>query len=358
MPKDDLLLSAAECSKLIGLSVRTLRVYEVRGLLSPQRTSKGWRVYGRAELTRLGEILTLKSLGLSLVHIHEVLSRENVDLGRLLSAQEAQLRAQQDTTAAMLTRLAALEARMELSTPLTVDDLLTLAKETNAMTIPSDSTAWKRYEQMRPRSAIKMPPQTLRDAPGAYHFGGQTYGEVTARFRKLYLQLIGQPKVRLLAEGPDQLFAKVVPAQLTLTRDADGEASGMTLHQNGQEISAPRISADTFATAKDALNNRRVNKTPHPQSEALLRKLLASQIAGAPDFTLLAPALAEVVREQQELLQAELEASGPLQRVRFKDVSPDGADIFTLTFANESTDCAISLGSDGLIRGFFIGPAL
>lgn len=352
------LLSAAECARQIGLSVRTLRVYEDRGLLSPRRTAKGWRVYGAAELTRLGEILTLKSLGLSLAQISEAFTRDHADLDAILSAQHSQLTEQQRSITAMLARLDALRPRLAQGCSLSVDELITLSKETHAMTAQPDDTAWKRYEQMRPRTAIKMPADMLSDAPGAYHFQAQTYGQITASGRKLYLQLLGQPKVQLFAEGPDKLFAKAAPAQMTLTRDATGAVTGLTLHQNGVDTPALRISDAAFSKAKDALASRRASAQPLPDSETLLRRFLASQIEGAPDMAMLAPALAQAVVDQQEVVQAELDEAGALQEVTFKGVSPEGSDIFTLTFEATQIDCAISLNDDGLISGLYLGPTL
>ena len=59
-------LTAADCARRIGLSVRALRLYEQHGLIAPRRTRKTWRLYGPDEIARLNEVLALKSLGSSL----------------------------------------------------------------------------------------------------------------------------------------------------------------------------------------------------------------------------------------------------------------------------------------------------
>lgn len=82
-PTTETWLTAAECARRIGLSVRALRVYERHGLIAPRRTSKSWRLYGATDITRLNEVLALKSLGLSLSHIAELLQGRPTDLGRL-----------------------------------------------------------------------------------------------------------------------------------------------------------------------------------------------------------------------------------------------------------------------------------
>ena len=75
-------LTAADCSRRIGLSVRALRVYEQHGLVTPRRTGKSWRLYGPDDIARLNEVLALKSLGLSLSSIAELLKDRPTDLLR------------------------------------------------------------------------------------------------------------------------------------------------------------------------------------------------------------------------------------------------------------------------------------
>lgn len=60
-------------ARLAGVSVRTLHHYEDEGLLNPRRAPNGYRVYGSGEVERLHSIIVLRSLGLSLARIGEVL---------------------------------------------------------------------------------------------------------------------------------------------------------------------------------------------------------------------------------------------------------------------------------------------
>jgi DNA-binding transcriptional MerR regulator len=80
------LLTAADCARRTGLTVRALRVYETRGFIRPVRTEKGWRLYSRKDLEKLAAIVTLKSLGLSLTEIGTTLKGEP-DLARLFRAR-------------------------------------------------------------------------------------------------------------------------------------------------------------------------------------------------------------------------------------------------------------------------------
>ncbi|WP_051038815.1 MerR family transcriptional regulator [Chamaesiphon minutus] len=65
-----------DLSKRTGLSIRTLHYYDEIGLLSPShRTESGYRVYGKQDIIRLQQIVTLKQIGFSLEDVRSCLSR-------------------------------------------------------------------------------------------------------------------------------------------------------------------------------------------------------------------------------------------------------------------------------------------
>lgn len=74
-------------AELTGLGVQTLRLYERRGLLSPDRTDGGTRLYSSDDLDRLRRITDLLESGLNLAGIALVLQLEE---------ENAALRAQLD----------------------------------------------------------------------------------------------------------------------------------------------------------------------------------------------------------------------------------------------------------------------
>ena len=82
MPQIEI-LQIGEIAKRAGVSVRTVRYYEERGLLPPAaRTSGGVRLYGEAEVARLCVIRRLRTLGLSLDEIEGLLGGRNTIEGR------------------------------------------------------------------------------------------------------------------------------------------------------------------------------------------------------------------------------------------------------------------------------------
>ena len=71
---------------LVGTNIQNLRVYERRGLVEPDRTDGGTRLYSDADITRLRRIAALLEDGLNLAGIALVLELEadNARLRRLL----------------------------------------------------------------------------------------------------------------------------------------------------------------------------------------------------------------------------------------------------------------------------------
>lgn len=66
------LMGIAEMCTTFGVSPRTLRFYETKGLLAPRRIN-GTRVYGKLDRARLARILRAKSLGTPLAEIKHYL---------------------------------------------------------------------------------------------------------------------------------------------------------------------------------------------------------------------------------------------------------------------------------------------
>jgi DNA-binding transcriptional MerR regulator len=63
-------------AELVGMGVQTLRLYENRGLLEPDRTDGGTRRYSENDLDRLRRIGVLLDAGLNLAGIAMVLELE------------------------------------------------------------------------------------------------------------------------------------------------------------------------------------------------------------------------------------------------------------------------------------------
>lgn len=86
--------TTGEMAKLCGISVRTVQFYDAKGLLKPsQLTEGGRRIYTEDDLAGMRIICTLKSLGLSLSSIKDIMhSGRPIDtLSQLLKERQKQL---------------------------------------------------------------------------------------------------------------------------------------------------------------------------------------------------------------------------------------------------------------------------
>ena len=89
-------------AELADMHPQTLRMYEARGLIEPQRSPKGTRLYSQADVERLRRIQEMTSeLGLNLAGVERVLELEEklTRMRRKVEALEARAEALQDEIA-------------------------------------------------------------------------------------------------------------------------------------------------------------------------------------------------------------------------------------------------------------------
>lgn len=73
-------LKIGEAAQRTGLTTKTIRYYELLGLLkAPQRTYSGYRIYDQKDVDRLTFIKKAKNLGFSLEDIRETLAIHDVE---------------------------------------------------------------------------------------------------------------------------------------------------------------------------------------------------------------------------------------------------------------------------------------
>jgi len=95
---NDRRLKIGELARQTGLSIKTIRYYERRGLLEqPPRTQGGYRLYGLEEVARLRFVQRAKLLGLTLEEIKELVGlavrcNEGEIVPRLEEVLEAKLK--------------------------------------------------------------------------------------------------------------------------------------------------------------------------------------------------------------------------------------------------------------------------
>jgi DNA-binding transcriptional MerR regulator len=349
-------LTASECARQTGLTVKALRVYEREGLLKPKRTVKDWRVYDASDLTRIGEVTALRALGLKLSTIAQLLRDRESDINHVLELQQSELSQRRIQIDAGLTMIAMFRKRAAKGETLSINDLASAIKESQMTTTTPEAVAWKRYEQMRPRVATIPDHQNMKSCCGHFQLEGGTMINVFMQQDKLLTQIPGQPAFQLFPEGTDAYFQPEVHAQITFGRDAAGIVSSLTLHQNGLEQKARRVTDREADQALAKLKARMDGGHPHPESRRLVEVMLDSQLQGKPCLDLMIPELAAIVIEQNEGVTRELVALGQRTDLTFLTVTPEGWDAYRATFENGELDVSMHIDANGKISGQWLEP--
>jgi MerR family transcriptional regulator/heat shock protein HspR len=79
---DEGVFAISVAARMASMEIQNLRVYERRGLVDPDRTPGGTRIYSEADVERLVRIGELLADGLNLAGIQRVLELEHL-VGRL-----------------------------------------------------------------------------------------------------------------------------------------------------------------------------------------------------------------------------------------------------------------------------------
>jgi DNA-binding transcriptional MerR regulator len=167
-PKRPVSLSAAECARRTGLTVRALRVYERHGLIEPARSGKGWRCYGQRELQRLNVIVTLKAFGMTLAQIRALLATKAPPIARVLQMQLRACKARKEAADKALGLVQTALATIESGRHLSLEELCNLTRSMemssqhaiareliNQQITPDEERAYMTWMAARPLEEVK-----------------------------------------------------------------------------------------------------------------------------------------------------------------------------------------------------------
>jgi hypothetical protein len=187
-------------------------------------------------------------------------------------------------------------------------------------------------DEKRPRRQVPYDPARFERFVGDYKFG--SYGTMTvSRWRdRFFTQLTGQEVLELYPESDFEFFYKSVPGQISFITDATGRPTALIMHRGGVNQRLPKLGRAGAAELHAALARRIAENQPSPGTEAYVRSFLSSVAADRPDYSGMAPHLAQTAREEWPAQRSALRALGQLKAVRFLRVSPQGADLFEADF--------------------------
>lgn len=94
--------------------------------------------------------------------------------------------------------------------------------------------------QSKPREAITLDPAMLENYVGTYELGPEFSIAITTEGPRLFVQASGQDRLEAFAETETDFFLRIVDAQISFEVGPDGKATGLVLHQNGQDMPGSR----------------------------------------------------------------------------------------------------------------------
>jgi hypothetical protein len=91
------------------------------------------------------------------------------------------------------------------------------------------------------RTAVQLAQEMLGSYVGVYQFAPTASVEITRDGHRTFAQLTGQSRFEIFAEKKDEFFLRIVPAQISFSRDDSGTVVALVLHQNGRDQKAERV---------------------------------------------------------------------------------------------------------------------
>src|SRR5262249_47607670 len=118
-------LKVGELARRTGLTVRTLHHYDEIGLLKPSlHTEAGYRLYTRADVARLQQVLSLRQLGFALEEVRDCLDRPGFAPLEVIRLHVARLREQIELQRKLCERLEALAEHFRTAEEVSADEFL------------------------------------------------------------------------------------------------------------------------------------------------------------------------------------------------------------------------------------------
>ncbi|MEX0628598.1 MAG: MerR family transcriptional regulator [Cucumibacter sp.] len=216
MPDRRPFVTAGECARATGASVRALRHYERLGLVTPVRAGNGYRHYSADQVMRVVTIKLLQRLGMRLDAIARLLKSAGSDLARLMATQEQALEADRQRIDIALAYTKRARALLKRNPRLDLSDLMDILENSN-MTKPP-----KAFE------GLAMPELTeaqKRDL-ASRQFTRKDQEEVSARWTKVFAEAEA-----LAGTDPKSPLARAMVAEArTLVEWFTGGDKGLSNH--------------------------------------------------------------------------------------------------------------------------------
>jgi len=192
----------------------------------------------------------------------------------------------------------------------------------------------------------------LQQYTGSYEFSPVTVFTIQQQGDHLTARFGSGARVDdLIDQGRDQFHLKGLDASVSFARDSGGHVSSATLHQNGVDTVAPRISSARVDAIRHAIEAHLRSGQPAPGSEAALRQLIDGIRSGAPDYAHMSAQLAGGTRAMLPDFQKALTELGAIRLIKFQGVNSDGWDQYLVQHERAASSWQIAIDERGSVVG-------
>jgi bla regulator protein BlaR1 len=206
------------------------------------------------------------------------------------------------------------------------------------------------------RTTISVDADVLERYVGEYKLADNMIIAIRRDGERLLARLTGQPEFEIFPESETKYFWKVVDAQVTFAAENGQPASGLTLHQHGENMPAPRVAVGAAEQAQAALDAKIQSQTATPGADAALKRMLESVRLGNPNYDEMSTPLANAVRQQMPMMQAHLQKLGAVKSLDFQGLGNAGWDSYRVQHENGTSQWHIAMMPDGKIGGSLLVP--
>ncbi|MDP5081599.1 MAG: serine hydrolase [Winogradskyella sp.] len=88
---------------------------------------------------------------------------------------------------------------------------------------------------------VDLPSEILATYIGTYQLAPEFTLTITQNEKQLFAQATGQSKFEIFPSSENKFFLRVVEASITFSQNEEGKINGLTLHQGGMDMPAPKL---------------------------------------------------------------------------------------------------------------------
>lgn len=218
------MLKIGEVAKKTGVSVRSLRHYDEIGLLRPSSHSEsGYRLYTKADILRLQQIVSLKQMKFPLTRIQSMLGKDSMSLQQTLHLQQQFLEQQLAQHQALSRRISQLLGRLKAHDDISLELIYQTMENIKML---------EKYYTPAQLETLQKRPFHLNEAEGKKY--SDAWGEIFVELEKLKSSGVKPSDIRT---KPVALKAKALIDEFTGgDKSIERSLENMYLHEGGGQM--------------------------------------------------------------------------------------------------------------------------